>query len=79
VSWFQRAAKAAPQRASCRGCAHFLNDPLEMERLLPGLASFCSGSASVRADDGVCRLHDRYLRASDHCDQWQNRTVESGD
>ncbi|HLN25232.1 MAG TPA: hypothetical protein VK558_14765 [Patescibacteria group bacterium] len=44
-----------------------------MERLLPGLASFCSGSASVRADDGICALHDRYLRASDHCDQWQSR------
>jgi hypothetical protein len=30
---------------------------------MPGLASMSSGDASVRADDGICFRHDRYLSA----------------
>jgi hypothetical protein len=69
ISWFRR-RRVPLQADGCRNCLHFVNNPLEMERLIPGLSSFCSGAASVRADDGLCNLHGRYLRASESCAQW---------
>jgi hypothetical protein len=41
-----------------------------MERVYPGLNTLSSGNASVRKDDGICTLHDRYLSANAHCDQF---------
>jgi hypothetical protein len=53
--------------AQCRNCRHFRNDAGYLETVFPGLTSLSSGYGSVRADDGVCLLHDRYLRASSSC------------
>jgi hypothetical protein len=53
--------------AQCRGCRHFRNDPAYLEKAFPGLTSLSSGYGAVRADDGVCLLHDRYLRATYSC------------
>jgi hypothetical protein len=52
----------------CRTCRHFLSVPIAIEAALPGLASLSSGYASVRADDGLCALHDRYVAARSVCD-----------
>ncbi|MDR3437408.1 hypothetical protein [Telmatospirillum sp.] len=62
MTLFRSPAKAAPV-GRCLGCAHFTNDPQVLESLFPGLSSFSSGAASVRADDGLCRHHGRYLSA----------------
>jgi hypothetical protein len=51
----------------CGACGHFRNDPAFLEAMIPGLASLSSADASVRADDGLCRLHDRYLSADAAC------------
>jgi hypothetical protein len=51
----------------CGYCAHFRNDRAYLEAAMPGLASMSSGDASVRADDGVCLRHDRYLSARASC------------
>ena len=51
----------------CRSCAHFQNDPQEIERQLRGLTSMSSGYGSVRADDGLCLRHDWLCRASAVC------------
>jgi hypothetical protein len=51
----------------CGNCTHFRNDPAWLEQAIPGLASFSSGDASVRAEDGVCLHHDRYLGAHASC------------
>jgi hypothetical protein len=51
----------------CGACAHFRNDPAWLERAIPGLASLSSGDASVRAGDGLCLQHDRYLAIDAHC------------
>lgn len=51
----------------CRTCRHFRNDAAFLEAALPGLASLSSGYGSVRADDGLCLLHDRYLGARSSC------------
>lgn len=45
----------------CRGCAHFCNDGVELERAVAGLASLSSAYASVRGDDGLCLEHDRLV------------------
>jgi hypothetical protein len=54
----------------CATCAHFRNDPDFLEKEIPGLATMSSAHASVRADDGICALHDRYLSARSSCAQF---------
>ena len=51
----------------CGYCAHFRNDRAYLEAAIPGLTSMSSGDASVRADDGICLRHDRYLSARASC------------
>ena len=51
----------------CGSCVHFRNDPAYLETLFAGLAALSSADASVRADDGHCRRHDRYLSARAGC------------
>jgi hypothetical protein len=53
-----------------RACAtrrHLLSAAAQIERELPGLAALGSLYGSVRASDGLCRVHDRYLSASSSC------------
>ncbi len=42
----------------CTACGHFVDDPFELERALPGLSSLSSGLASVRGDTGLCTAHE---------------------
>ena len=51
----------------CGNCGYFRNDPAWLEQVIPGLASLSSGDASVRAEDGLCLRHDRYLGAEAYC------------
>ncbi len=51
----------------CGSCRYFRNDPAYLEAAIPGLSSLSSGAASVRADDGLCLLRDRYLSARASC------------
>jgi hypothetical protein len=51
----------------CAACAHFRNDAAYLESVLGGLASLSSAHGSVRADDGICLRHDRYLSARAQC------------
>jgi hypothetical protein len=60
------AAQATCKR-ECRHCRHFHNDSRFLEASFPGLTSMSSGYGSVRAEDGVCLRHDRYLRAESSC------------
>jgi hypothetical protein len=54
-------------REQCLGCIHFRNDPAYLETVITGLTSLGSGYGSVRADDGLCLRHDRYLSAQSWC------------
>jgi hypothetical protein len=58
-------ACAAP--ATCSGCRYFLDEPLTLERALAGLTALSSAYASVRDNDGLCAVHDRYVAASSGC------------
>ncbi len=51
----------------CRYCAYFRSEPKEIEAEIPGLRVLGSGYASVRAGDGLCRRHGRYLPATAAC------------
>lgn len=52
---------------SCRQCVHFENRASALEAALPGLDILSSAHASVRADDGICAFHARYVAASSIC------------
>jgi hypothetical protein len=52
---------------SCTHCRHFNPAPADIEAAFPGLWSLSSAYASVRADDGICAVHDRYVAASSVC------------
>ncbi|HEY0232979.1 MAG TPA: hypothetical protein VGC55_17160 [Dokdonella sp.] len=53
------------------GAAHTL------EAEIPGFAVMGSGYASVRADDGLCRLHARYLSGASRCESFARRAADS--
>ncbi len=63
-------------RACCGRCQHFDNAPKTLEALLPGLRVMGSGYSSVRANDGLCTHHDRYLSAHYVCDSFMNKQKE---
>ena len=57
-----------PLRSSaCAECRHFNHAPLDIEAAFPPLWTLSSAYASVRADDGLCAVHDRYVAASSVC------------
>ncbi|MDB6045051.1 MAG: hypothetical protein JWM63_3602 [Gammaproteobacteria bacterium] len=60
-------APPGPPDLLCGNCRHFCREPREIEAQLPGMRSLGSVYGSVRASDGICRRHDRYLAASCSC------------
>jgi len=65
---------AADAEGQCRSCRHFRNDAKYLERAFPSLSSLSSGYGSVRADDGLCLQHDRYLSARSSCPDFAAKT-----
>jgi hypothetical protein len=63
----------SPRAGSCASCRHFNDRPLDIEAALPGLSSLSSAFATVRSDDGICAVHDRYVAASSVCAAYANR------
>jgi hypothetical protein len=55
---------------SCFDCRQFNAAPLALEAALPGLSSLSSAFAAVRAEDGLCAVHGRYVAASSLCDRY---------
>ena len=51
----------------CARCIHFRNDAAYLEQAFGGLTVLSSARGSVRADDGICVLHGRYLSARASC------------
>jgi hypothetical protein len=61
---------------SCAHCVHFTTNERDLEAALRGVNSLSSLYASVRADDGLCRLHSRYLNARSSCAKFTARIEE---
>jgi len=60
---------SAHSSPACGNCRHFNAEPAVLERALPGLAALSSAFASVRAEDGLCARHARYVAASSICER----------
>ena len=73
-----RTAGDETARRRCRTCQHFQSDPRLLETLIPGLITFGSGNASVRADDGLCQHHARFVAADSGCVGYEPRTRGKG-
>jgi hypothetical protein len=58
---------------NCRNCVHFIDEPARIEALIPGLTAMGSARASVRADDGICAVHDVMVSARDWCEKFSPR------
>ena len=59
---------------SCGSCRYFCQSPHEIESQMPGMRSLGSGHAAVRASDGICRRHDRYLAAASRCADYERNS-----
>ncbi len=59
---------------SCQSCAHFSHAAPDIEAAFPNLTSLSSAYAAVRANDGLCGLHGRYLAHSSVCGSHTART-----
>ena len=71
------ACMTATARGSCIDCMHFEHSASALEAALPNLASLSSAYAAVRADDGLCKLHDRYVAAGSVCAEHRGRYAAS--
>ena len=66
---------AGREKKQCGACVHFRNEPEYLEAAFAGLASLSFAYGSVRAEDGLCLLHDRYLGANCSCADFSARTA----
>ncbi|MEJ2253790.1 MAG: hypothetical protein P8Y75_05380 [Nitrospirota bacterium] len=58
----------------CRHCLHFNNSPEYLESVYKGMTALSSAHASVRKEDGICKLNDIYLSADGWCDNFEARS-----
>jgi len=54
-------------KRQCLNCRFFNNDPVNLERSIPGLRVMGSGYSAVVSEDGLCSKLDRYLSAQYSC------------
>ncbi len=73
------AALGANPQQHCFACVHFRNDAKFLEAVFGGLTSLSSGFGSVRADDGICLRHDRYLSAQSFCAEFSPAGASQSD
>ncbi len=59
----------------CGGCRHFSGSARQIEALLPGLRSLSSAYGAVRAEDGLCSVHARYVTAYSGCEAYEARSA----
>jgi hypothetical protein len=56
---------------TCGGCEHFVAAADELEREVAGLKILSSAYGSVRANTGLCRLHDIFCVPEHGCTGWR--------
>jgi hypothetical protein len=57
----------------CLDCNYFNNEPGNVEESFPGLTALSSAYASVRADAGICSLHELFIAPWARCRDFQSR------
>jgi len=66
------------QQEGCGPCVHFCQDPAKFEEALPGLTALSSGTASVRAQDGLCLRHERIINGRKRCAAFSPAGADEG-
>jgi len=64
---------------ACRNCTSFRNDPAFLEAAIKGLNAMSSAWASVRADDGLCLRHERFVQAVGICPDFSSAEADRSD
>jgi len=72
--FLQESDKMESLEKMCLNCAYFNNAPEYIEAEIKGLTTLGSGYASIRKDDGICSMTDRYLSAMEGCSNFKSRT-----
>ncbi len=57
----------------CRNCKFFEINPAMIEGGIPGIATLSSAHGASRTGDGLCGLHDRYLRETATCGAFEEK------
>ncbi len=71
-----RPGRGAPAPdARCARCASFRDDPQTIIDALPGLQALSSVHGAVRAQDGICLLHQRLVSRVAACPGFEPTTV----
>ena len=60
---------------SCLDCRHFDLAPDTLEAQLPGLRTLSSAYGAVRAQDGLCAVHARYVPGHARCGHFEPITA----
>jgi len=61
-------------RSGCCGrCAHFIDDPDDLEAALTGMTILSSAWGDTRGDQGLCDLHVRFLQPVMTCPSFVSR------
>jgi len=63
--------------SACIDCCHFRNEPRALEAALAGVGILSSVYGAVRAYDGLCELHERYVAGYGRCERFQKLHVSS--
>jgi hypothetical protein len=63
------------QPVRCGTCRHFDSHPAHLEAAIAGLSTMGSAFSAVRAEDGLCALHDRYLAHTRSCARHEYRAI----
>jgi hypothetical protein len=56
-------------KKTCANCRHFLDDPEEFERALPGILALSSGQGDTRGDQGICEIHEKMVTPNMTCEK----------
>jgi hypothetical protein len=57
----------------CGNCARLVDDPTELERLLPGLLALSSAQGDSWGDQGICTVHGRLVTPELTCEDYAPR------
>jgi hypothetical protein len=62
----------------CGACVHFSDDPRALEQTFVGMTILSSAWGDTRGDQGLCKLHDRFLQPVMRCPAFVGRAPEGG-
>jgi hypothetical protein len=74
---FNRRARSEP--VNCWSCLHFVDDPRQLERALPGLTILSSAWGSTRGNAGLCARYGTWQDPVTGCEQFAARPARVPD